>query len=242
MKKFLAIILICALLLLMGCGKKKDVSDIPISTNVSKSEKETSQNDNDDKESLTYSPAVKTPGPAAEPADDEIVVVKDYIPDVIVDLRYSTTNNFTGEVIYKDNVARLRYGTVKKLMKVQDRLREKDLCILIWDAYRPIEAQFKLWEICPDPSFVANPNKGFSSHSRGNTIDITIADKNGNMLLMPSEFDEFNSKADRNYSDISKEAGENSQMLEDIMEECGFSGYIAEWWHYSDETDYPVVK
>ena len=87
-------------------------------------------------------------------------------------------------------------------MAAAEELEEKGVYFKIWDAYRPVWAQFKLWEICPDPTFVSNPNVGFSSHSRGNTVDITLVDKEGNELLMPSAFDEFSSAADRDYSDL----------------------------------------
>ena len=239
MKKITAIILLFALFVISGC-QKEETSAPDEETKVEVVDK----NEKNEKKSPQPEIPVEEPKvlPEEEPADEEIVVVKDYIPDIIVDLKYATEENFTGKVIYEDSVARLRYGSVKKLMKVQEELREKGLCLVIWDAYRPVAAQFKLWEICPDPTYVANPNKGFSGHSRGNTMDITVADKSGNLILMPSDFDEFNAKADRNYSDVSKEAGENSQLLENIMEKNGFSGYSGEWWHYSDVKEYPVVK
>ena len=94
------------------------------------------------------------------PPDGELVRILDYIPDAVIDLRYATTNNFTGTVIYddNDNEARLCYGTVKKLAKVQNELKEKGYSIIIWDAYRSSEAQYKLWEVCPDVSAKAAEN------------------------------------------------------------------------------------
>jgi len=175
------------------------------------------------------------------PADDELVLIKDYIPTVKFDIRYATVNNFTGQIIYDTADTYLRYGTVKKLMAVQEELEEKGLSLLIWDAYRPTEAQQKLWDICPDPNFVSDPKKGFSGHCRGGAIDITVVTSNGELLEMPSDFDEFTALADRDYSDVSAIAAENSQMLEDLMEKHGFSGYRKEWWHYSDTVTYPVA-
>lgn len=242
MKKFTAIILLLAMFVIAGCQKEETSVKETKPDIVENNGKKTPSEEISEEESGSLPKDEPAPVPEEEPADEEIVVVKDYIPDVIVDLKYATEDNFTGKVIYEDAVARLRYGSVKKLMKVQEELRENGMCLVIWDAYRPVAAQFKLWEICPDPAFVANPNKGFSGHSRGNTMDITVADKSGNLIPMPSDFDEFNAKADRSYSDVSKEAGENSQMLEDIMEKNGFSGYSGEWWHYSDVKEYPVVK
>ena len=176
-----------------------------------------------------------------EPKDEDLVLIKEYIPSIRFDIRYATENNFTGQVIYDSNDAYLRYGTVKKLKRVQEQLQEKGLCLLIYDAYRPTKAQEKLWEICPDPNFVSDPKNGFSGHCRGGAIDITLMDSNGELLEMPSDFDEFTSLADRDYSDVSSVAAENSQMLEDIMTKNGFSGYRKEWWHYSDTVKYSVV-
>lgn len=173
--------------------------------------------------------------------DGELVRVLDYIPDVVTDIRYATTNNFTGTVIYEDSEAYLCYGTVKKLAKVQEALKEKGFRIIIWDAYRPEEAQYKLWEVCPDPTYVADPRNGITSHSRGNTIDLGIVYSDGSEVELPSGFDEFSLLADRNYSDVSEEAAENSRMLEEIMTTYGFSGYWGEWWHYSDQNIYTVT-
>jgi D-alanyl-D-alanine dipeptidase len=113
--------------------------------------------------------------------------------------------------------------------------------LVIWDAYRPKEAQFKLWDVCPDGRYVANPHTGFSSHSRGNTIDITIQRFDGTPVKMPTKFDEFSSFADRDYSDIPQIARENALLLETLMKKHGFNPYAAEWWHYSDTTYYDVI-
>lgn len=179
--------------------------------------------------------------PEKEPEDSDLVLVKDYLPTAAIDLRYATENNFTGKVIYEDLDCYLRYGTVKKLMSAAMDLEEKGVYFKIWDAYRPVWAQFKLWEICPDPTFVSNPNVGFSSHSRGNTVDITLVDKDGNELLMPSAFDEFSSAADRDYSELPEEQRVNALLLEETLYQHGFRGYSKEWWHFTDLTDYPVI-
>ena len=170
----------------------------------------------------------------------DFVNVKDYIPDIYVELKYNTEKNFTGQKIYDFSEAYLRYGTVKKLVCVQKDLQELGLSLKIWDAFRPTEAQFDLWEVCPNSTYVANPNKGFSSHSRGNTVDITIVDAEGNELVMPTEFDDFSVLADRDYNDCTKEATTNAKLLEQIMIDNGFKPYFGEWWHFTDLDDYPV--
>lgn len=177
-----------------------------------------------------------------EPDDEDFVKVNTYIPDVIVDLRYSTSNNFTSQAIYDFSDAWLRYGTVKKLRSVQEELKRSGLCLKIWDGFRPISAQFKLWEAYPDPTYVANPNNGFSSHSRGNTVDITVIDLNGSEVSMPTGFDDFSKLADRDYSDCNADAAKNALLLEKIMIKYGFTPYFGEWWHFSDTRSYPVEE
>ena len=120
-----------------------------------------------------------TPEPTPEPEDADLVVVQDVIPTIYVELHYATTDNFTGQVIYDFTDARLRYGTVKKLARVQQALLEQGYSLKIWDAYRPVHAQFRLWEVCPNSAYVANPNTGYSSHSRGNTVDLTLVRRTG---------------------------------------------------------------
>ena len=105
--------------------------------------------------------------PAPEPADGDMVRVLDYVPTLYVELRYATAGNFTGQVIYDFQEAYLRYGTVKKLAAAAAELAEAGYTLRIWDAYRPAGAQWKLWEICPDLAYVANPETGYSGHSRG---------------------------------------------------------------------------
>ena len=175
-----------------------------------------------------------------EPSDDDFVKVTSYIPDIIIDLRYSTEHNFTNQQIYDFTDVWLRYGTVKKLMSVQEELKQNGYGLKIWDGFRPPSAQFKLWDICPDPTYVSNPNNGFSSHSRGNTVDITLVYTDGTELTMPTGFDDFSKLADRDYSDCSKEAADNAMFLEQLMIKHGFKPYAGEWWHFTDTQPYPV--
>lgn len=190
--------------------------------------------------SPTPVPTVAVEIPAPEPEDTALVRVRDYIPDIWVDLRYAGENNFTGAAVYDFSDAYLRYGTVKKLAAVQEALRGEGLSLLIWDAYRPQYAQRLLWERCPDANFVANPDTGGSKHSNGGTVDITICTSDGAPMEMPSEFDEFSALADRDYSDVSAEAAANAEKLERLMDAAGFDGYSAEWWHYTDRDGYEI--
>lgn len=180
------------------------------------------------------------PETAPEPEDDAFVRVLDYLPTARQMLFYATQDNFTGQRIYDFYDVYLRYGTVKKLQTVAEILQEQGLYLKFWDGFRPVRAQFRLWEVCPDSNFVANPNVGYSSHSRGNTVDLTLVDGEGKELEMPTGFDDFSARADRDYTDCTEIQAANARLLERVMEENGFSGYYGEWWHFTDTVDYPV--
>lgn len=182
------------------------------------------------------------PEPVPDPEPADLVPVADYIPDIPVDLKYAGEDNFTGQVIYDFTEAYLRYGTVQKLASAQEALATEGYSLLIWDAFRPTEAQFRLWEVCPDPVYVANPERGFSSHSRGNTVDVTLVLADGSPAEMPTGFDDFSPLADRDYSDVPETAAANARLLEDVMTNCGFKPYSGEWWHFSDTDSYPVEE
>lgn len=183
------------------------------------------------------------PDPTApDPQDLILVAVSDYLPEIPVDLKYATSENFTGQIVYDFSTAYLRYGTVRKLAAVQEDLQQLGLSLKIWDAFRPVSAQHRLWEICPDKRYVANPNTGFSDHSRGNTVDVTLTDAGGREVVMPTGFDDFSKLADRDYADCPTEAADNALILQVLMEKHGFSGYKNEWWHFIDTESYPVEE
>lgn len=177
-----------------------------------------------------------------ELSDSSFVPVTDYIPDMLVELKYASQDNFTGQTIYEFEDAFARFGTVKKLAEVQESLHEVGLGLKIWDAFRPVAAQFRLWEVCPDDTYVADPRKGYSNHSRGNAVDVTLVDLEGREVEMPTQFDDFSGKADRNYADCTETAADNARLLQDVMQQHGFVPYYGEWWHFADEEKYPVEE
>lgn len=229
MRKILCSALILSMLL-SGCGGQTPAQEIPETTE--------SHPETEAVETIPTQQSVEYP----DPQDLVFVAVADYIPDIAVDLKYSGSDNFTGQVIYGFSTAYLRYGTVEKLAAVQEDLKQLGMGLKVWDAFRPAEAQHRLWEVCPDSRYVANPKTGFSAHSRGNTVDVTLVDNQGKELPMPTGFDDFSAKADRDYSDCSREAADNALILQLLMEKHGFSGYKAEWWHFTDTVTYPVEE
>lgn len=231
-----------ALLLLTGCQKQEYVEQTQPTVVTQTETKETTLPETIPALSETIPALPETIPALPEPpaSDDVFVRVLDYIPTAFQELRYATERNFTGKVIYDFEDAYLRWGTVKKLQLVCADLEELGFYIRIWDGFRPVSAQFALWEVWPDPTYVADPNKGYSSHSRGNTIDLTLVDENGIEVEMPTDFDDFSRKADRDYSDCTEISANNALILEILMEKHGFQGYSGEWWHFSDVTSYPV--
>lgn len=171
----------------------------------------------------------------------QLVRVKDYIPSIHVYLPYATAENFTGHRLYAFKDAYLRYGTVQKLKVAQEYVLERGASLLILDAYRPAAAQYEMWRIMPNDDFVANPTRGYSKHTRGSTLDVSLVDACGNKVPMPSGFDDFE-KAKRDYSALSGEALANIKLLEAAMETAGFKAYINEWWHFNDTDIYPVLE
>lgn len=195
----------------------------------------------DPTESIPTGPVVQQPSVLPEPDNEDFVRIIDYIPTARVELPYATANNFTGYRIYDFTDAYLRYGTVKKLVKVSEELAEQGVGLIIWDGFRPAAAQAKLWEICPDPTFVSHPVTGRRTHCRGNTVDISLYDlETGEDLPVPTGYDDFTAYADRDYSDCSIDAAANARLLEQIMVKYGFTPYFAEWWHFADTKDYPI--
>lgn len=164
---------------------------------------------------------------------DEFLNVLTIDPNIIIDLRYATTNNFTHQKIYDFTTAIARTNTVKKLGLAAKLLEQQGYRLKIWDAYRPVAAQAKLFEVYPDPNFVLPPNPNVS-HQKGVTFDLTLTDLDGNELEMQSAFDEFNETASRSYKGRTPLQQKHYDILNDAMTSAGFIGYPEEWWDYRD--------
>ena len=134
-----------------------------------------------------------------------LVKVKEIIPDIEIELKYATIDNFTKQILYPSNICFLAFGAVENLKLVQDSLRNihsydgvkysHGLGLKIWDGFRPRSVQYRMWEIVPDPRYVADPNIG-SSHNRGGAVDLTIIDySTKDELDMPTTFDFFGVEA-----------------------------------------------
>ncbi|MBN2090527.1 D-alanyl-D-alanine dipeptidase [candidate division KSB1 bacterium] len=161
---------------------------------------------------------------------------------VIIDLKYATTDNFLGKKVYNCARCLLRKSVAERLIRVQKRLNKIGLGLKVWDAYRPLSVQRKFWEFCPDPRYVAPPDKG-SRHNRGAAVDVTLVDSLGNELEMPTKFDDFSRRAAPDFPDVSPAARKNRKILIDAMTAEGFKGISSEWWHYDAPAylKYPIL-
>lgn len=173
---------------------------------------------------------VRAEGAAPPPDPAELVDVTSVIPDVVLDIRYATTANFTGTVLYPVAVCKLRRAVAERLARAAARLRTQDRRLLIWDCYRPRSIQALLWERVPDPRYVAPPKVG-SRHNRGAAIDLGLADAAGAPVMMPTAFDEFSRAAHRAQALVGPR-GVEARRLDKAMRQAGFRGLATEWWHY----------
>ncbi len=185
------------------------------------------------------------------------VLVRDYVPDVIEEIRYSTTNNFMGVKVegYNANAAIVTKQTALRLKEAADEFREMGYVIKIFDAYRPQRAvdHFVRWAQGPDeknkaeyyptiakknlfPRYIARK----SGHSKGSTIDMTICDMTTKKEVdMGSHFDYFGPPSHTSYmgaypgGNVNRQHNKNRLMLKRVMEKHGFTNYANEWWHFT---------
>ena len=174
---------------------------------------------------------------------NDLKILNSFPNDMILDIRYSSKNNFTKQVLYDADIAVLKEKTLLKLLKAHDEFKSLGYKIKIWDAYRPFYVQKILWDILPNSNYIANPYKGGSNHNRACAIDITLTDLQGNEINMPTGFDEFSEKAHRNYKYASIEQIKNAEFLKNIMIKYGFKPIYTEWWHFDDSeySNYSII-
>ena len=169
---------------------------------------------------------------AASAKTTDFVDIQQIIPSVDLDIKYATTDNFTHTKLYQNPRALLRQGTAVKLKKVADEVEKKGYHLKIWDAYRSPEVQFTMWKLVPDTRYVANPFKGYSNHSRGSAVDLTLIDSQGNELAMPTGYDDFTAAAARANDNV------HAKYLQTVMLKHGFKSLATEWWHFDDQDSY----
>jgi D-alanyl-D-alanine dipeptidase len=168
-------------------------------------------------------------------SDTTFVNLKEYSKDFIYDMKYATEDNFLKAKVYDCAECFLRLKTVKALIEANKSFIKKGYKIKLYDCYRPLSIQEKMWDIVPNAEYVANPKKG-SIHNRGGAVDISLVDASGKELDMGTSFDFFGIEASHNYSKFSKEIISNRKFLKNVMIKNGFNSFDSEWWHYNLKT------
>lgn len=165
-------------------------------------------------------------------SDTTFVNLKDYSTDFVYDMKYATEDNFLKAKVYDCAECFLRFKTVKALVKANTKFIKKGYHIKIYDCYRPLDIQKRMWKIVSNPEYVADPAKG-SIHNRGGAVDITLVDADGKELDMGTSFDFFGPEASHYFDNLSDEVKQNRALLKRIMKKSNFNSFDSEWWHYN---------
>ncbi|MDH3697723.1 MAG: M15 family metallopeptidase [Flavobacteriaceae bacterium] len=176
-------------------------------------------------------PKVETPS-LTDLSDTLFVRLADYNADFQYDMRYATENNFLKAKVYDCAECYTRVKTAKALIAANNDFLKSGYRIKFFDCYRPNDVQYKMWEIVPNPQYVADPVKG-SIHNKGGAVDITLVDMNGQELDMGTDFDFFGRRAYHDNLDLPEAVLSNRKILKETMEKHGFWSIRTEWWHYN---------
>jgi D-alanyl-D-alanine dipeptidase len=163
--------------------------------------------------------------------------------DIDVDLAYATSNNFTGKPVYRRAAAFLHPVAAEHLQRAIRLAAALGLRFKVFDAFRPTEAQWVMWNHAPDPEFLADPRRG-SPHARGAAVDLTLIDGAGRELDMGTGFDAFTPLSHHASTAVPEAAQRNRFLLLGLMTAAGWDFYRNEWWHYQlfDTRRYPLLS
>ena len=164
--------------------------------------------------------------------DTTFVKLTDFSTAFVLDMKYATEANFLKIKVYDCAACYLRLKTIKSLIEANTEFQSLGYSIKIFDCYRPLDIQKKMWQIVPNADYVADPKKG-SIHNRGGAVDITLVDTKGKELDMGTSFDFFGPEAAHNYQGFSRKINKNRSLLKEIMLKHHFKSFDSEWWHYN---------
>ena len=164
--------------------------------------------------------------------EDKFVNIKTLSPEILLDMKYATADNFLGQVVYDCAECYLRKATAQALVAAQKDFVARGYSLKLFDCYRPLSVQKKMWKILPGTHYVANPAKG-SKHNRGAAVDLTLVEiATGKEVDMGTPFDTFSPNAHHSYTDLPKEVLAHRQLLKEVLGKHNFKPIFSEWWHY----------
>lgn len=177
--------------------------------------------------------AIQNSSPLANYDHSGLVHITEQDFDVLIDLKYAQTDNFTGQIIYQHDQCFLHPNAATALHKAVEVAKSLGFKIKVFDAFRPQSAQERLWQVCPNPDYVADPKIG-SNHTRGVAIDLTLINpENGTELDMGTGFDTMEPRSHHFHVGLAQEQMQINRMyLLTVMLTAGFVHHPREWWHY----------
>ena len=164
---------------------------------------------------------------------EPLVNLEDLSTEFAYEIRYATPNNFIGETLYDCPKCLLRPNVAEALLEANQYFCEKGYRIKIYDCYRPLDVQKKMWAKVPRPTYVGNPYGNGSIHNKGAAVDITLETLEGCYVEMGSDYDYFGREAHIDNYNFSKEILANRKLLFEGMRKFGFNTIRTEWWHFS---------
>jgi zinc D-Ala-D-Ala dipeptidase len=177
---------------------------------------------------LVVDPAVASARPAAEAG---LVDVRSVVPDAVIALQYATTDNFVGQQLYPAGAPCLVHQSMAPGLAAAAAALRPDR-LVFWDCYRPHEVQVRMFEVVPNPNWVARPSAYARSHEAGRSVDVTIA-SGGSLADMGTGFDDFTPRSLAYATDgVSPAAQANRARLRKAMGAGGLTVYSGEWWHF----------
>ena len=165
--------------------------------------------------------------------DTGFVVMHRFANGFAYDLKYATDDNFLKKAVYTCDHCMLRKEVAEALKQANYTLMRQGFRIKFFDCYRPLSVQKKMWELYPNPRYLANPYTIGSNHNRGGAVDITLVDLEGNELDMGTGFDHFGKEAHHAYLNLPDTVLSNRKLLKETLETYGFNSITSEWWHYN---------
>lgn len=166
-------------------------------------------------------------------SQNELLNLENKSSEFSYEIRYATPNNFIGEVLYDCPKCLLRPDVAEALIKANQYFCELGYKIKIYDCYRPLDVQKKMWEKVPRPTYVANPYGKGSIHNKGAAVDITLETLDGCYVEMGSDYDFFGRASHIDNFNFPEEILANRKLLREGMKKFGFLTVRTEWWHYS---------
>lgn len=164
--------------------------------------------------------------------ESPLVNIKQFDSTFAYDVKYATDDNFLKQTVYDCVQCLLIPEVAAALVDANNEFCELGFKIQLFDCYRPVSVQKKMWEIFPNPSYVGNPYKSGSIHNRGAAIDMTIIKLDDTPLDMGSDYDHFGKEAHMNHPH-NDTVVKNRKQLWTIMSKHGFSPIRTEWWHFN---------